>query len=201
MTIGLDETDKLISIILGGVSLLGIFLKKWVFPNLTKWKNSVSYWLSVPKRLKELEIFVRDVAVKNLDKELPIVHSMLYILKYKSDFLLGECDTAMWECNIQGDCVWANESLLNIFGVSHDHMVGTGWLNALHPDDIQPVSEKWRKSIELKVPYKARYRVINQKTNEILFCQSSGRPIYDETGKILSYLGKVDKISKDDYEE
>lgn len=195
-TIDLDDTDKLISILMASISILGLLCRKWIFPLFGRVKSKILYWFSIPKKVEELRGFVSKLIGENIDG-FSNMHHVLYVLKHKCDFLMSELDIPMYECDPSGACIWANSALCGLFGLESHEMIGLGWLNALHPDDIQAVSKKWSDSIKNIVPYKNRYRII--KENKIIFCETSAVPIYDENKNILSFLGKVGVINKETF--
>jgi PAS domain S-box-containing protein len=196
MDISLDQTEKVISLMLGAISVFGILVRKWFVPKIKSMFGSIIYWVTVPKRLKALETFVRDATIKSLNKSVPEIHSMLYILKHKCDFLLKDCSTPMYECDLNGRCIWINGATRDLFGLEEAQMMGDGWLNALHPDDIRPTHDKWNLSVKKWVPYKSRYRIINQTTDKVILCEASAVPIYDENEIMLSYLGKIEVLDQ-----
>ena len=200
MDISLDETEKLISLSLGVISLLGVVLRKWFAPRARTVWNTFLYWFSVPKRLRAVENVISGKVMKGVEKELPLLHSEIYIIKHKCNFLLNDHTLPLYECNLAGDCIWSNEALQDVFGMNNHEISGDGWLSALHPQDIIPTSKKWQACVSDWVPYKARYRVINQKTHQISYCETSAIPICDEKGNKVSYLGKINLLDKESYD-
>ena len=199
MTINLEETDKIISIILGGISIIGLIFKKWITPKIPKLWELFKYLFYIPSKVKNLEKLLERSSFDNIEGKIDSIHSTLYILRHKCAFLMNECKIPIWECDLSGKCIWANKYLLDLFGMDLENVLDFGWLNALHPDDIQTTNSKWLKSIEMGVPYKARYRVVNKKTGENIFCQTASFKISDENGVALSFLGVVEPISKEIY--
>lgn len=200
MDISLDETEKLISLSLGVISLLGVVSRKWFVPKVKNAWSAFLYWLSVPRRLKSVESVVSGKVISGVEKELPLLHSEIYIIKHKCNFLLNDHTLPLYECNLAGDCIWSNEALQELFGMNGYEISGDGWLSSLHPEDILPTIKKWQASVGDWVPYKARYRVINQKTNQISYCETSAIPICDENGNKVSYLGKINLLDKESYD-
>lgn len=168
----LENTNTLISIILGALSLFSLAFRTIAWP-----------------RIKKFIAFC--ISIKNLPKEIRETHNLAFIAKHKSDFLLNESDLPIYECDINGACIFSNEALQNLFGLDANQMLKDGWMTALYPDDIVPTYSKWKAAVSSWVPYKARYRIINQSTNQLIDCESIAVPIKDNAGTIISYLGIV----------
>lgn len=199
MDITLDDTDKLISLSLGAISLIGVVLRKWFIPKVKSLHRTFIYLFSIPERLKSIEKLACDKIISEIDKELPLLHSEIYILKYKCNFLLNNHQAPMYECDLFGDCIWSNKAIQKVFGLSAEDMLRSGWLRALHPEDIVPTSIKWKDCVQNWVPYKARYKVINQETQETYYCETSAMPICDEEGNKVSYIGRLKFLDKESY--
>lgn len=198
--INLDESEKVISLILGLISLIGIVLRKFIIPKAVKTYDLLVYWLSIPRRLKFIESIISERVILGIVKEIPFLHSNIYTLKHKCNFLLNDHTVPIYEFDLSGGCIWSNKALQNLFGLNFEQMLEDGWLSALHPQDIVPTGEKWKGSIENWLPYKALYRVINQKTKKIYHCEASAYPILDENSETISYMGRVEILQKEIYE-
>ncbi len=48
----------------------------------------------------------------------------------------------------KGDCVFANQRLCTMAGLTQDEALGTGWLAGIHPDDRAGIRNNWYRSIE-----------------------------------------------------
>lgn len=194
MDITLDSTDKLISVILGGVSLLSVLLRKILWPKIKRGFAFIKSLKEAPLKISNIEMALQAITSLNLAQQLKEAHTLAFTSKHKADFLLNESHLAIYECDINGSCVFTNQTLQNLFGLNNSRMLGDGWLSALHPDDIVSTHAKWQSTVRQWVPYRSRYRVINQITNQTTLCESFAVPIRDNDGIIISYLGVIKVI-------
>ena len=88
MDISLDETEKIISLTLGAISLIGVVLRKWLLPKARGAWEIFKYWISVPRRLKVIEAAISGKSMSGIESEIPLLHSEIYIIKHKCNFRL-----------------------------------------------------------------------------------------------------------------
>lgn len=99
-----------------------------------------------------------------------------------------------YECDAEGDCVWANRTLCEMFGMSFSDMLGNGWLSAICEPDRKRVWKDWLENIQLDIPYDSVYNVCNVESGEQYSCRSHAIAHRDIKGNILGYYGTVCKI-------
>lgn len=99
-----------------------------------------------------------------------------------------------YECNSDGDCVWANKALCDMFGMSFADMMGNGWLSAICEPDRKRVWKDWLENIQLDIPYDSVYNVCNVESGEKYSCRAHAVAHRDIKGNILGYYGTVVRI-------
>jgi PAS domain S-box-containing protein len=95
---------------------------------------------------------------------------------------------AMYTTDVNGDCVYANQTYLDLLGLSLNDILGKGWMNALHPDDLQRVGDGWYKSVKANGKWHYEYRFIN-KMGETIWVDGTAKELFNEKNEFIGYLG------------
>ncbi|SNQ60113.1 PAS domain S-box protein [Candidatus Methanoperedens nitratireducens] len=95
----------------------------------------------------------------------------------------------------QGRCIYVNDQLCEITGLTPEQLYGLTWLKALHPEDRDRVLDEWSDAQQKKIPFHSEYRfqrpdgvatwVIGQAVAEM-----------GNGGEILGYVGTVTDITE-----
>lgn len=121
----------------------------------------------------------------------------IIINREKLDILYETSDIARFEAELpSGKCIWTNGAYQKMFGLTENQARGDGWLNALHPEDIEPTHTHWQNTIANQLPYKARYRIIVGSTVKKVEVQA--KIIQNEAGESISALGTVKVLAEED---
>ncbi len=70
-----------------------------------------------------------------------------------------------------------------------------GWLNALHPDDREPVRRAWTTSLADKSPYAVDYR-IRTPEGEYRHLSVHSLPLFDEAGNFEEWVGTITDVTE-----
>lgn len=94
----------------------------------------------------------------------------------------------VWTARPDGHVDWYNEWWYNYTGASR----GSNWHDEetpMHPDDIAPTWERWKKSLETGELYQMEYRF--KRASDCQYRWHLGRavPVKDESGKIIKWIG------------
>jgi PAS domain-containing protein len=76
--------------------------------------------------------------------------------------------------------------------------MGSGWVRALHPDDIQSTLEAWKEALYTGNPYDVQYRV-RRVDGVWRWMRARAAPRRDEDCKIIRWYGTLEDI--DDYKK
>ncbi len=68
--------------------------------------------------------------------------------------------SGIFRSRVDGYTTYVNPRWSELSGLSFDEAVGYGWLNAVHPDDRDRLSENWNTDVSLKKPSAAEYRFL-----------------------------------------
>ncbi|MBC7957876.1 MAG: PAS domain-containing protein, partial [Cytophagales bacterium] len=88
-----------------------------------------------------------------------------------------------------------SRSALEYFGLRFGELIGAGWRNVVHPDDLRTSSERWRASVETGVPYQTDFRL---RRFDGVYRWHSAMAVArrDEHGKTLKWFGSSTDITE-----
>jgi PAS domain S-box-containing protein len=78
-------------------------------------------------------------------------------------------------------------------GQGPEDLRGSGWLEAVHPDDGRATMTRWRQAMAKRMPTTAEYRV-RARDGRWLWHRVRAVPLLDETGEITEWVGTVENI-------
>ena len=58
----------------------------------------------------------------------------------------------VWRAAPEGNIEYVNKRVLEYFGAALDEIVGWGWADKVHPDDVAFKVRSWLKNLETKSP-------------------------------------------------
>ncbi|NJM88336.1 MAG: PAS domain S-box protein, partial [Hydrococcus sp. RU_2_2] len=92
------------------------------------------------------------------------------------------------------NCFYANERACEIAGISPEEVIGTHWIDALHPDDRDRVTQLWQQAIAENIPFYAEYRFLH-KDGTVRWVIGQAMAETDSNGRVIGYIGTVTDIS------
>ena len=78
-------------------------------------------------------------------------------------------------------------------GQSAEALRGTGWLDAVHPEDAAATEAVWREARAAQQPVSVEYRV-RTRLGTWLWVRGRGVPIFDEAGELVEWAGVVEDV-------
>lgn len=94
-----------------------------------------------------------------------------------------------WIMDSEGRALDVSQRWLEMTGMTGDEWRGFGWLNALHPDDLQPTLDAMNKSFENGDPIDIVYRVRRSEADAWRPLRSRGAARVGADGKITCWYG------------
>ncbi len=103
-------------------------------------------------------------------------------------FLSESIPQIVWSCNPQGECEYISQRWVEYTGKTIAEAKNFGWLNVLHPEDVESVTHIWHKSLTSGELYEAemRYRRCDGIYRWFLV---RALPMKDEQGQVLKWFG------------
>ena len=94
----------------------------------------------------------------------------------------------IWTARPDGQLDWVNRRVLEYFGRSFDEMIGAGWQEYIHPDDLPGVVERWSHALASGRPYEVAFRL---RALDGSFRMHIGRalPTLDDAGRVVAWYG------------
>jgi len=100
-----------------------------------------------------------------------------------------------WIIDREGRALDVSQRWLEISGMKADQWQGFGWLNALHPDDVEPTRNALKKSFESGRPIDTIYRVRQSETAPWTRLRSRGAARIGANGEIVCWYGSLEELS------
>lgn len=91
--------------------------------------------------------------------------------------------------------VYVNECWCSMTGLAPEQVLGDGWMDAVHPDDLAAVVDTMRRAIAEKKPFKLEYRY-RRPDGEVVWVLGQAQAQHDEKGKVLGHIGSVTDITE-----
>jgi PAS domain S-box-containing protein len=80
-------------------------------------------------------------------------------------------------------------------GQTVDQIQGSGWNEAVHPDDRKRTAEAWRKAVTTKTPYETEFR-LRRHDGQYCYMAVRGVPIVGEDGEVREWGGTCTDITE-----
>src|SRR6202044_3514808 len=100
-------------------------------------------------------------------------------------------DTApvlIWMTGTDGLCNYFNKPWLEFTGRTIEQEVGTGWVEGVHPDDVQGCFDGFLPAFKARTPFGMEYR-LRRADGEYRWVIESGIPRYTPGGEFAGYIG------------
>ena len=110
----------------------------------------------------------------------------------------------IWRAGLDTKCDYFNETWLNFTGNTLAHESGDGWVNGVHPDDLERCVKTYLDNFHLRMPFEMEYR-LRRFDDEWRWINDRGAPYFDSYGEFAGYIGScidvTDKVEGNIYKE
>lgn len=94
-----------------------------------------------------------------------------------------------------GSCLYVNKKWQEMSGFRMEEALGSGWVNAIHPEDKEKVFSEWALAVSAGRDFKLEYRFIHA-TGKVYFLSGSATAIRSgDEGAISGYIGTIADIT------
>ncbi len=100
-----------------------------------------------------------------------------------------------WLTDAVGIVVEDIPALRKFTGQTYEQARGTGWADALHPDDKQGTLEVWSRAVTTGTPYETEYRM-RRYDGAYRLLLARGVPIVDDQGSVIEWVGTCIDITE-----
>jgi PAS domain S-box-containing protein len=119
-------------------------------------------------------------------------------LRRSRDFyltLLDDFPTITWRSGIDAKTNYVNKTALDFGGRTFDQEMGDGWLDAVHPDDLERLGKVVLDAFDAREPFELDYR-LRRYDGEYRDMLNVGRPFCDLDGEFAGYIGTCYDITE-----
>jgi diguanylate cyclase (GGDEF)-like protein/PAS domain S-box-containing protein len=103
--------------------------------------------------------------------------------------------TLIWTSGLDKLCDYFNEPWLRFTGRTIGQELGMGWLEGVHPDDIDRCRQTYVNAFDNHEPFSMEYR-LRHSDGLYHWLQDDGNPRYDFKGNFLGYIGFCHDITE-----
>jgi PAS domain S-box-containing protein len=100
-----------------------------------------------------------------------------------------------WIMDAKGRAVEVSPRWERLTGMAREQILGHGWMDALHPDDVELVKQVMNNAIASGQATDVQYRV-HRPDGEWRWMRSRGYPRFDPSGKIIFWYGGLEDIQE-----
>lgn len=93
-----------------------------------------------------------------------------------------------WIADAEGSLVWYNQRWYDYTGSTSEEMLGSGWRQVMHPDELSRVTEKWNAALQSGEPWEDVFP-LRSRDGTYRWFLSRAQPIRDDEGRITRWFG------------
>ena len=102
--------------------------------------------------------------------------------------LATQAPGGLYEADLEGRVTFASERFCAMAGLAHDQIIGTSWLELVHPDDIDLVRDTWQRSVEEGTAFELEHR-LRHPDGQVRWVTGRNTELYDEQGTLRGFAG------------
>lgn len=103
-------------------------------------------------------------------------------------FLAEAIPVQIWTATPDGALDYVTQRVADYFGLSTEQVLGEGWQNVIHPDDLSSAVERWTNSLKTGEPYEVEFR-LRGADGTYRWHIARALPQLDEVGKVVHWFG------------
>ncbi|MGJ5633279.1 ATP-binding protein [Nostoc sp. CALU 1950] len=170
-------------------------------------QTQITERLRVEKELRKYQNHLEEmVAVRTneitktneqLQQEILERQRILEVLRQSEEryrYLAEAIPQLVWTTKPNGECDFFNQNWCDYTGLTLEQSLGSGWLAALHPDDIQSADEVWSNAVKEGTIYNNEYRFKRASDGSYRWQLARGLPLKDEQGIVVKWFGTCTDI-------
>jgi PAS domain S-box-containing protein len=96
----------------------------------------------------------------------------------------------LWSAEEDGTVNYCNQRTLDYTGLSAEEVRSSGWLTAVHPDDVETTTRAWLGSVTSGEAFQCEFR-FRRASDTYRWCISNAVPLRDLDGKVIKWFGTV----------
>jgi len=135
------------------------------------------------------QVIVRDITRRKAMEE-EIRRSRDFYLTLLEDF-----PALVWQSDPDARCNYVNHTWLNFRGRMLEQEMGDGWLEGVHPDDLEECMDTYLTAFQTREPFVMEYRLLRH-DGEYRWIHDQGSPFLDLDGNFGGYLGSCYDITE-----
>jgi PAS domain S-box-containing protein len=125
------------------------------------------------------------------------IESALAASEQRYRALVTASSSLVWTADSRGEFITAQESWERYTGQPWAEHRGMGWLNALHPDDRDPVRRAWQRRVREPRPvHQDRARLWSVENNDYRRVVGRAVPVLDADGSVREWIGAVTDVEE-----
>lgn len=109
--------------------------------------------------------------------------------------LIRQAPVGVFETDVQGRLVFANERMQRQTGRTLEALAGEGWLEAIHPDERAAFLANWRQALSQRRELDEELRLLHPRSG-VLWVSCRVRPIRDAARRVSGHLGVLGDITE-----
>ncbi len=99
----------------------------------------------------------------------------------------------VWSADAAGVNDYLNARWTEFTGIDIEKIGGNGWVDIVHPDDLQALFAAWRASLDTGAPYEIEHRLIHH-SGEYRWMLNRALPSHDALGRATRWMGTLTDI-------
>lgn len=109
--------------------------------------------------------------------------------------LTSNAPVAIFQTDLNGECIYVNDEWLKYSGFKFEEAMGSGWVNAIHPDDKERVFSEWTAAVSSGNRFKSELRFLS-KTGKTTWLDAKALALSDSKNQKYGYIGMASDISE-----
>lgn len=126
---------------------------------------------------------------------LELINSQLQESKQRYQILAQISPVGIFHTDSNGETTYVNPGWCKITGLPEEKAMGYGWLQAVHPDDKERLSQDWKEATVQTRSSLSEYRFVHP-SGKVVWVMGQAVPELDEAGRIVSYVGTITDITE-----
>lgn len=114
--------------------------------------------------------------------------------KARLEALITASAQIVWTTAADGNVEEDSPSWRAFTGQTYDEWKGSGWLNAIHPNDREKTIDAWRGAVERRDKYDVEYR-LQHVDGDFRWTSARGVPLIDAAGNVAEWVGMNEDIT------